>query len=270
MTLPSETLTPTCHELRLALERGELAAWYQPTVRLSDGIVCGFEALVRWHHPVLGLLPASAFIPLAEQCGLVYELDHWMRREVFRQLETWQEDVLVTPGFRMAVNISAMEICSEHLAADVGRAIDDAGVDPHGLVLELTETRKIDDLEAAQRSAVGLHDLGVELALDDFGSQYGTFELVRTLPFDVLKIDRTIVSASDTNAGRVIVAALVELANLLPATILAEGVETIDEADRLRLLGCDEAQGFLWMPAVSAKDAEDLLTMGAPLGAVPV
>jgi EAL domain-containing protein (putative c-di-GMP-specific phosphodiesterase class I) len=266
MTTTPDGSSLSCGDLRRGLERGELAAWYQPTVRLSDGVVCGFEALVRWQHPELGLLPASEFIPLAEQCGLVRDVDEWMRREVFSQLETWQEDVLVAPGFRMAVNVSALEVCSAGLAADVARAIDEAGVDPRGLVLELTETRLIDDLDAAKRSAAGLHDLGVELALDDFGSQYGTFELVHSLPFDLLKIDRTIVAASHTTFGRVIVTALVELANHLTATVVAEGVETRDEADRLQLLGCDEGQGFLWLPALPPEHAEALLTTGVPVG----
>src|SRR5437763_13738172 len=239
MTPTREVASLSCTDLRRGLEWGELAAWYQPTMRLSDGVLCGFEALVRWQHPELGLLPASAFIPLAEQCGLVREVDAWMRHEVFQQLEMWQEDVLVAPGFRMAVNVSALEMCSEALAVDVARDIDAAGVDPRGLVLELTETRLIDDLDAARRSVASLRDLGVELALDDFGSQYGPFELVHSLPFDLLKIDRAIVAASDTTFGRVIVTALVELAEHLRATVVAEGVETREEADRLRGLGCD-------------------------------
>jgi EAL domain-containing protein (putative c-di-GMP-specific phosphodiesterase class I) len=266
MTTTPDAALLSCDDLRRGLEQRELAAWYQPTVRLADGVVCGFEALVRWHHPELGLLPASAFIPLAEQCGLIRDVDAWMRHEVFGQLELWQEDVLVTPGFRMAVNVSALEMCSASLAADVARDIDEAGVDPRGLVLELTETRLIDDLDAAQRSVARLRELGVELALDDFGSQYGTFELVHSLPFDLLKIDRAIVAASHTTFGRVIVSALVELADHLAATVVAEGVETRDEADRLQVLGCDEGQGFLWLPAVPREDAESLLTMCVPAG----
>jgi EAL domain-containing protein (putative c-di-GMP-specific phosphodiesterase class I) len=268
MTSKADRCSPSCRDLRRALERDELTAWYQPTVRLADGVVCGFEALVRWRHPELGLLPASAFIPLAEECGLVAEIDRWMRRTVFRQLVLWQDDVLVLPGFRMAVNISAASICTDGLAADVHHAIDDTGVDRRGLVLELTEPGQVDDIDTARRSAEGLHDLGIELGLDGFRARRATFELARSLGPDLVKIDRAVVADSHTSAGCVRMAAVVALANQLSAVVLAEGVETSDEAGLLRTLGCDEAQGFHWRAALSPDDAEALLTAGLAATAV--
>jgi EAL domain-containing protein (putative c-di-GMP-specific phosphodiesterase class I) len=257
-----DPLSPTTDELCQALERGELEAWYQPVVRLSDGVVTGFEALVRWRHPRLGLLPASAFVPLAEASGLIHVVDRWMRREVFGHVQRWQEDVLVAPGFRVVLHISAREMGDDGLAADISRAILDAGVDPHGLTLELTETDAIRDHEAVRRIASGVRDLGVDLALDDFGSPSATFELLRTLRFDVLKLDRAVVAASESNVGRAMVVAFVGLGRELRSTIVASGIETLDEAMRIRRLGCDEGQGFLWAPAVDVAEAELLLTTG--------
>jgi EAL domain-containing protein (putative c-di-GMP-specific phosphodiesterase class I) len=259
-----DQVPPTADELRHGLERGELEAWYQPVVRLADGVVTGFEALVRWRHPRLGLLPASAFVPLAEVSGLIHAVDQQMRREVFGHVRRWQEDVLVAPGFRVVLHISAREVGDDHLAAEISRAIDDAGVDPHGLTLELTETGAIRDLDAVRRTALGVRDLGIDLGLDDFGSPSTTFELLRTLRFDVLKLDRAVVAASESNIGRAMVVAFVGLGRELHSTVVAGGIETLDEATRIRGLGCDEGQGFLWAPPIDAAEAEVLLTVGMP------
>jgi c-di-GMP-specific phosphodiesterase len=261
-----DLVLPTADELRQALDRDELEAWYQPLVRLSDGVVTGFQALARWRHPRMGLLPASAFVPLAESSGLIDGVDRWMRGEVFGDVQRWQEDVLVAPGFRVLLHISARELDGDRLAADLARAIDDAGVDPHGLTLGLTETDAVRDLAAVRRTASGVRDLGIDLALDDFGSPKATFELLRTLHFDLLKLDRNVVAASETGVGRAMVVAFVGLGRELHSTVVAGGIETVDEALRIRRLGCDAGQGFLWAPAVDAAEAELLLTVGMGTG----
>ena len=251
-----------CEELRQAIEGDELALHYQPIVNLTDGSVTGFEALVRWPHPQLGLLGAGSIVPFAEQCGLVHALDDFALRCASRQLAAWQEDVLVAPGFRMAVNVSGAEMDGDVLVERVRHAINSSGVDARGLVIEVTETCKLESNEAAKRSADGLHSLGVELALDDFGSQYSTFSRLKCLPFDVLKIDREFVVASHTKVGRAFVHALVELGNGLGARVIAEGIETSEQAAQLRALGAHEGQGFLWSPALSPDVAETLLVTG--------
>jgi EAL domain-containing protein (putative c-di-GMP-specific phosphodiesterase class I) len=260
---PTDVVAPsTCHELARAIEQGELEVRYQPTVRLSDAMVTGFEALVRWRHPELGLLPAAAFLSLAEDCGLVHALDEWVRDEVFTQLAVWQDDAVVGPGFRVAVNISGLELGRDDLAREVGDSIARTGVDPRGIVLELTETCRIVDLAAATRSARLLHELGVELALDDVGSQYATFELLRSFPLDVLNIDRAVVAGCDAEIGEAFTRAVVDLAGPLASRILAEGVETTWQADLLREAGCHEGRGYQWSPALPVAEAEQLLVSG--------
>src|SRR6476646_1294157 len=144
MRRPSDQVTPaTGRELARAIEHCELEVWYQPTVRLADGMVTGFEALVRWRHPELGVLPAASFLSLAEDCGLVHALDEWVRQAAFTQLAAWQDDALVGTGFRMAVNVSGLDLGNDGLAADVGAALARTGVDPRGVVLELTEMCRI-------------------------------------------------------------------------------------------------------------------------------
>src|SRR5215218_6556947 len=170
---------PTSRELRRALTRGELTPWYQPIVRLSDGVVRGFEALVRWDHPRLGLLSASAFVPLAEESGAVQAVDEWVWHEVMAQVARWQTDVLITPGFTVTMNVSPLDLDEAHPAAAIALAIDRTGVDPTGLTFEITETRLVEDSVAAFRSALEVHELGVRLALENFGSEHSAFSLVQ-------------------------------------------------------------------------------------------
>ncbi len=262
-SLSSGELPPSRLDLRHALVRGELAAWYQPTMRLSDGVVNGFEALARWHHPRLGLLPASMFVPLAQECGLLHVLDEWMWHEVFRQLARWQEDVLVMPGFRVGVNVSALEFGNRQFAAHLVRAIDHAGVDPRGLMVELSSAQLRGDAGDAVRAGHDVHALGVELALAGIGPNGAAGDHFWSMPFDLVKIDRAFVVAATATAGRVTVRALVKQANLHRVRVLAEGIETRQEADEVRRLGCHGGQGFLWMAAVPADEAEALLNMGA-------
>lgn len=258
----SKQVAISIDELDRAIAAEEFVLHYQPTVNLTDGTLTGFEALVRWRHARLGLLCAAKFVPLAESCGLIRSLDQWVLQTASRQLAAWQEDVLVVPGFRVAVNVSAMEMDGDGLVERVHRAIAASGVDASGLVVEVTETSRIESLESAKRSADGLHALGVELALDDFGSRYGTFSLLSSLPFDVLKIDRDLVIGTRTEHGRAFVRALVDLGDNLGARIIAEGIETADQAAQMHALCCHEGQGFFWAPALSVHDAEAFLTSG--------
>jgi EAL domain-containing protein (putative c-di-GMP-specific phosphodiesterase class I) len=260
---PTDELAPsTCQDLARAIESCELEVWYQPTIRLADGMVTGFEALVRWPHPELGVLPAASFLSLAEDCGLVHALDEWVRHVVFTQVAAWQDDAIVGAGFRVAVNLSALDLDNDHLASDIAAAIARTGVDPRGIVLELTDTCRIVDMAAATAGAARLHELGVGLGLDDFGSQYTTFELLRSVPLDLVTIDRAIVAGFDAEIGEAFARGVVDMASPLAARIVADGVETAWQADRLREAGCHEGRGYLWAPALPAAEAEQLLISG--------
>src|SRR5215213_179717 len=261
----TDEVTPsTGQELARAIDDGQWEFWYQPTVRLADGMVTGFEALARWRHPEHGVLPAAAFLPSVERCGLVPALGQWVRRAVFEHLAAWQDDAVVGPGFRVAVKVAGLELDGEHLADRVEAAIGAAGVDPRGLVLELTDVAGVADLPAATRSTQRLHDLGVELALDGFASQLTTFALVQSAPFAMLTVDRAVVAGCETEIGDAFTRAVAQLAAPLSARVVAQGIETTIQAARLREAGCHEGRGFLWAPAVPAAEAEQLLTAGWP------
>jgi EAL domain-containing protein (putative c-di-GMP-specific phosphodiesterase class I) len=249
-------------ELERAIADDQLELFYQPVVSLTDQTITGFEALVRWRHPRLGLLCAAQIVPHAERCGLIRALDDWVLRTAFAQADAWQEEALVAPGFRMAVNVSGAEMDGDRLVERVGYALSATGVDPRGLVIEVTETCRINSIDDAKRSADGLHALGLELALDDFGSHDATFSRLWSLPFDVLKIDREFVTGSHSELGQAFVRALMDLGDRLRTRIVAEGVETAAHANRLRALGSHEGQGFFWAPALPAEQASTALTAG--------
>ena len=164
--------------------------------------------------------------------------------------------------FRMAVNVSGLEVDGQHLVDRLVEVIVDTGVDPRGLMIEVTETCLIKSLEDARHTADGLHALGVKLALDDFGIQYASFRRLHALEFDVLKIDREFVMNVDTDLGRAFIRALVELGNSLGALTIGEGIETPPQAARLKAIGCHEGQGFCWAPGLSVRQAEQLLSRG--------
>jgi EAL domain-containing protein (putative c-di-GMP-specific phosphodiesterase class I) len=254
--------TLTARDLDRAIGGGELGLHYQPIVNLVDETVTGFEALVRWNHPDLGTICAARFVPLAERSGLIGAVDAWVLDAACRQLAAWQEDVLVGPGFRIAMNVSGSELDGGGIVARVRHAVVTSGVDPQSLVIEVTETCAIPSFAAAQRSVDGLHALGIEVSLDDFGSHHANFTRLHSLAFDVLEIDRTFVVDADTERGQSIVRTLIELGGHLQARVIAEGIETLDQAVLLETLGCDEGQGFRWAPGLSGEQAEELLALG--------
>lgn len=254
---------PSCRQLRWAIGHDELAMWFQPVVDLETGVLCGFEALVRWPHPELGLLTPASFVPMAETCGLSNALDEWVLMAACKQLALWQEDVLVGPGFRVAINISSTQLDGHRLVDRMADIIDYTGVEPTGLGIELTETSNLGDLDAARQGALGLRELGIELALDDFGSAYATFARLNAIPFDVLKLDRGLVQSIESPTGAAFARAAVELGRHLGCRVIAEGIETQARAEDMRQLGCHQGQGHLWSRALPAMLAERLLVSGA-------
>ena len=232
--------------LRRAVEMGEIEVYYQPELSLDTGMMVGAEALARWHHPVVGLLEAGAFIELAEESGLILDLGAWVLAEACRQTGVWHR---ARPDFRLTirVNLSARQIAQPDLVAMVVRALDGGGIEPSSLCLEITETALMADPAAGLKVLQDLRSLGVRLAIDDFGTGYSSLSYLKRFPVDVLKIDRSFVDGlGDDPEDTAIVTAIISLARALGLRVVAEGVETKRQLAELRRLGCDRAQGFMF------------------------
>lgn len=249
-------------ELRLAIARDQLSVHYQPRIALGDGRFLGAEALLRWHHPELGWVMPAKFIPLAEDVGLIDEIGPWVLRQVCGQLAAWQASGHAIG--RVAVNVSARQFKSGSLLTQVQEALESTGLAPNTLELEVTEGVLIEDVESVIDLLGRLKQIGVSIALDDFGTGYSSMAYLRRLPIDVLKIDQSFIRdlAHDEDA-RSIVQAIVAMARALNKSVVAEGVETLTQANLLRAWGCNEAQGYLFSRAVAADTLEAM--MGARL-----
>ncbi len=245
-------------ELRRAIERNELRVHYQPIVSVARGQIDGVEALVRWQHPERGLLHPADFIPLAEETGLIRPLGRWVFRESCRQLGAWQR-----VGFSalvMSINVSAREFADPELTHQIEGAANDAGVAFSDIAIELTESAVMSGVGAPDDALARLADLGLSICLDDFGTGYSCLSYLHRFPVSNLKIDRSFVSrigAPDDRAE--IVHTIVAMAQNLDMSVTAEGVETQEQLERVRSLGCDRAQGYHFAPAMDASTAEHFL-----------
>lgn len=241
-------------DLRVAAGKdGGLEAWLQPQIGLATGGIVGFEALMRWNHPVRGFIPPSDFIPIAESSSLICEIGLWIMRESARKAKEW-----IDAGghpCEIAVNISAAQIWQTNLEQDVAKILEETGLPPHLLCLELTESLLADHAEGRVRKALnGLKALGVQLSLDDFGTGFSSLGYLIQLPFDKLKIDRVFVAEAPRSAkARQVLQGIVALGHGLGMTVLAEGVERPEELALLKEFGCDQAQGYMFArPAPAA------------------
>jgi len=236
--------------LRRALERAELSVFYQPIVDLGADSVVGFEALVRWMHPSRGLLTPGAFVPFAEETDLINAIDRFVLEQACATIRAWQRERLGPPDLAISVNLSSRKLVDAALVGEVEGTLTDSGLAPSNLILEVTESAMMRDVDAAVRNLRALKELGVRVALDDFGTGYSSLSHLDKLPIDILKIDMSFVRTIDTSPENVGLApAIVQLARTLGRTPIAEGVERATQADRLRKLGCGLAQGFhLGMP----------------------
>ncbi len=245
-------------ELRGALERREFEVHYQPRVALATGAVSGFEALLRWRHPLQGLLGPAEFIPVLEDTGLIVAVGEWVLRTACEQIREWQSLGIDSPP--IAVNLSARQFHQRDLDSVVARIIVETGVPAAKLELELTESLLMREPEEAARTLRHLEHMGIRLAIDDFGTGYSSLSYLKRFPIAALKIDRTFVSDVTTNPGdAAITLAIVNLAHSLGMKVVAEGVETAEQLDFLKTNGCDEVQGYLFSPAVPAAQARLLL-----------
>ena len=246
-------------ELHNAIQRDELRLRYQPQVDLRTGRIVGVEALVRWEHPLLGLIGPYEFVPLAEESGLIVAVDQWVMREACRQAKAWLDEGL--PEVRMAVNISGRHFhSSDRLVEVVECALGLSGFPAELLELEVTEGIAIGEEESTARALHQIRDLGVKLAIDDFGTGYSMLGRLRKYPIDRLKIDRSFVNEIEShNAEAPIVSAMIAMARSLHIECVAEGVETLEQQMFLRNHMCDQAQGFLYSHPVEADDIVRLL-----------
>lgn len=253
-------------ELHRALERGEFCLFYQPQLDLASGRMTGVEALLRWRHPVRGLVSPAHFIPLLEECGLMPSVGAWVLETACRQASEWRRAGL--PPLRMAVNLSAQQFRDSGLVAQVRKALDDAGLEPAFLELELTESQILENAERTIDMMHGLKALGVSLSLDDFGTGYSSLSYLRRYPVDRIKIDQSFVRDMVAGSGNTaLVRSIIAMAQHLGLRTVAEGVETGKQAAWLRKLKCHETQGFLFSRPVEPADILRLLASGARLAA---
>lgn len=244
MTLRAKERLRMEADLRRAIERNELLLHYQPQTNLKTGEIVGLEALVRWHHPQRGLVPPGEFIPLAEESGLVVGVGDWVLRTACRQIEHWLEAGLAPR--QTAVNVSAVQLSRGNLVERVSEILRETGIPPERLELEVTESFVMADRDQSFRSLAELRALGVCLSIDDFGTGYASFGYLQRIAAQKLKIDLSFVRDVTTNSGNAsIVRAIIALGRSLGLEVIAEGVESPEQAEYLRALGCDAIQGYL-------------------------
>jgi predicted signal transduction protein with EAL and GGDEF domain len=250
-------------DLRQAESRGELQIHYQPIVSLRNGCLTGFEALLRWQRPGFGLVPPLEFIPVAEETGLIVPIGSWVLREACSQMRDWQLRFPSQPALTIAVNFSAKQFIQPNLVEQVKQVLGETHLDPGSLKIELTESVAMQDAERTTRILTELRALGLGTSIDDFGTGYSSLSYLIRLPLDILKLDRSFVSRMDKNKeSRQIVHTIISLADNLGMDVVAEGIETVEQADELKLLGCQYAQGYFFSKPINKGSVEALLKSG--------
>jgi diguanylate cyclase (GGDEF)-like protein len=245
-------------ELRHAIERGELRLYYQPVVSLDGDVIVGAEALVRWQHPKRGLIGPVDFIGAAEESGLVVELGQWVLAEAARQVALWRADG--HEGFYVAVNVSGRQIKRGILQRQVRLALEASGAQPSWIEIEITEHSLVEDLQANLDSLASLREMGMRMAIDDFGTGLSSLSYLKRLPLNKLKIDRSFVrELPDQRDDMAIAIAVISMARALGLMVVAEGVETPEQCNALREMGCDLAQGYFFSRPLPADDMARLL-----------
>ena len=245
-------------ELKHALNLGEFELHYQPIVSLDDGRISGVEALIRWQHPTRGTLPPLSFIAVAEESGLIVEIGRWVLRKACLQIRLWLDHLGDIP-LTFSVNISARQLQDPSLVDDVRTALSQARLDPARLVLEITESVFMDDVEIVQERLAQLKELGVGLALDDFGTGYSSLGYLDRFPIDIIKIDKTFVDRISETGDDPLAQAIIQLSETFGLSTVAEGIEQRLQADRLATLGCHLGQGYLYSRPLPASDLKGLL-----------
>ena len=251
-------------DLRGALERQEFVLYYQPKINLHSGAIVGVEALIRWRHPERGLVLPTQFVSIAEDCGLILPIGRWVLHEACHQARIWQQAGL--PPITIAVNTSAIEFRDKNFLANIRATLEDIGLEPRHLELELTESLLMEDAESSDSVLHALSNMGIKLAIDDFGTGYSSLSYLRQFPIDTLKIDQSFVNTMTSNADdATIVSAVIGMGKSLNKQVIAEGVETAEQSAFLLALHCDEGQGCYFGCAMTAEALTSLLKIGISL-----
>jgi len=256
------------HDLRRALEQGELTLHYQPIVALATGEIVEVEALVRWQHPSRGMVSPAEFIPFAEETGLIVPLGRWILEEACHQARAWQSDHPDSPVLALSVNLSARQLAHPSFLDDLARVLRESGLSPQTLMLELTESAILRDTEIVIERLAEIKKLGVRLAIDDFGTGYSSLSHLQRFPVDRLKIDRSFVAGlGKTHNDTAIVRGVTALAKSLGLSVTAEGIEASEQLRQLEAIGCEHGQGYLFARPAPSHVIWDLLDRGARLRA---
>jgi diguanylate cyclase (GGDEF)-like protein/PAS domain S-box-containing protein len=249
-------------EFRRAVERRDFRVYYQPIVDLEGGTLRGFEALVRWQHPRRGIVMPDQFIGIAEETGLILPVGYWVLEQACRQLREWHEQMPEAAGLSLSVNISGRQFKDRELVQRIGTLLKETGLEPCHLILEITESVVMDAEGAASAMLSELDALGVRIHIDDFGTGYSSLSYLHRFPVDGLKIDRSFVAKMTESGGDALVRTILTLAHNLGIPAVAEGVESADQVQALRALGCEQAQGHFFSMAVPAAEASTLVKSG--------
>jgi diguanylate cyclase (GGDEF)-like protein len=253
-------------EMRRAIKEEEFQVYYQPQVALDSEKICGVEALMRWQHPVYGMIPPNDFIPLAEQTGLITHLGRWILREACRQVRLWQEERPSDPPLMLSVNVSACQFRQPNLAKEILRTLEETGLKPGHLKLEITESVMMHDVPTIG-TLQELKGAGSELVMDDFGTGYSNLSYLKRLPIDSLKIDRSYISGLGSDAGdTAIVHATIAFARALGLNITAEGIQNTQQLAELKELGCELGQGYHFAKPLPKDEVAQLLSTGSLQG----
>ncbi|MBV1886078.1 MAG: EAL domain-containing protein [Parvibaculaceae bacterium] len=262
MRQESKYRLPMESDLRRALERDELEVFYQPIMSLEENRVAGFEALIRWNHPELGLLLPDDFIPLAEETGIIVPLGRFVMEQATQDLQLWQTHFPIERPIFASINISSRQLFRHDLTQDVREVLNKTEIAPGTMRLEVTETLVMENPELAARSLTQIKELGAGISLDDFGTGYSSLSYLQRFPFDSLKLDRSFIARLEQHsATRTITQTVISLAHGLNMSLIAEGIETVEQQDLLAEMGCDYVQGFYYGVPMNAREALDFIAM---------
>lgn len=259
MHMRALTLLQVESELRRAIEREEFQVNYQPIVSLESGRICGFEALVRWHHPERGLILPSGFISIAEETGLIIQIDRWVLKQACLQMRKWQEALPITRGMKISVNLSCKQFMQPTIVGQVLETLQETRLDPSILKLEITESVMMERDDYVMSVLEQLSDAGIELSLDDFGTGYSSLSYIHRFPVTALKIDQSFIKRIGGEQNGEIVRTVITLARNLGLEVVAEGIETVTQLDQLKALGCEQGQGYYFSEPVGEESATELL-----------
>ena len=244
------------NELRTALELEQFELHYQPIVKLANRQLVGFEALIRWQHPEKGFMPPSDFIPLAESTGLIVPIGWWVLRKACEQMVIWQQQHSESNLMFISVNVARKQFSQPYAGDIIAQILQETGLDPRYLKLEITESEIIENINVVRQSAIKLKELGVQLSMDDFGTGYSSLSYLHCLPVDTLKIDRSFVENIEVDLHQLeLVKAITTLAEVFNLDIVAEGIEREKQSAQLLDLGCEYGQGYLFSKPLSSVEA---------------